>query len=89
MTTRISETHRRPGKPAGTSRTLVSSELEKLPRMVAIPETRASPLDDVLAAVRSLEDTAPATPRRYHLPRWTMRDRRVQRLRGWLSGVPG
>ncbi|MBB5850377.1 hypothetical protein ACFQ05_31840 [Amycolatopsis umgeniensis] len=26
---------------------------------------------------------------RYHFPRWNPRDRRVQRLRGWLSGATG
>ncbi|MFC9254744.1 hypothetical protein [Amycolatopsis thailandensis] len=89
MTTRIAETRRRPGTHAGTTWPLVSAELEKLPRVVAQPEMHASPLDEVIAAVRRLEDTAPATRRRYHVLRWTTRDRRVQRLRGWLSGVAG
>ncbi|WP_410659095.1 hypothetical protein [Amycolatopsis sp. lyj-112] len=32
---------------------------------------------------------AAAQADRYRFPRWSMRDRRVQRLRGWLSGAPG
>ncbi|GAB3746017.1 hypothetical protein GCM10027598_83550 [Amycolatopsis oliviviridis] len=88
MTTRICETRRRPGAHAAAW-PQVSVELEKLPRLMAKPEPPASLLDGVLTAVRRLEDTAPAFPRRFHLPRWTTRDRRVQRLRGWLSGLPG
>ncbi|EMD25937.1 hypothetical protein [Amycolatopsis azurea] len=56
MTTRISETRRRPGRHADAARPLISIALEKLPRLLAKPEQRP-------------------------------RDRRVQRLRGWLSGV--
>ncbi|MEU3628711.1 hypothetical protein BS329_16295 [Amycolatopsis coloradensis] len=95
MTTRICETRRRPGTHAVAFRTLVSAELERLPRVVAKPETHASLLDDVLTAVRRLDGAVPATTgaarprRRYHFPRWNPRDRRVQRLRGWLSGAPG
>ncbi|MFC3455395.1 hypothetical protein [Amycolatopsis speibonae] len=91
MTTRIRETRRRPGSQVGAALTPVSAEVEKLPRATAEPSADASPLDGVLTAVRELGDAAPTAPRRrrYRLPRWTTRDRRVQRLRGWLSGVPG
>ncbi|OXM51165.1 hypothetical protein [Amycolatopsis alba] len=91
MTTRICETRRRPGAYVGSVRTLLSAELEKLPRVAAKPETHAPLIDDVLTAVRNLEDAAPAerARRRYHFPRWRPQDRRVQRLRGWLSGAPG
>ncbi|WP_414941345.1 hypothetical protein [Amycolatopsis sp. cmx-11-51] len=95
MTTRICETRRRSGTHAGAFRTLVSAELERLPRVAAKPETRTSLLDDVLTAIRRLDGADPAANdaarplRRYHFPRWNPRDRRVQRLRGWLSGAPG
>ncbi|ANN18105.1 hypothetical protein SD37_22300 [Amycolatopsis orientalis] len=95
MTTRICETRRRPGAHAGALRTLVSAELEKLPKVAVKPETPPPLLDDVLTTVRRLDGVAPAgaaaaRPRhRYHFPRWNPRDRRVQRLRGWLSGAPG
>ncbi len=91
MTTRICETRRRPGTHAGALRALVSAELERLPRLAVESEKPAALLDDVLIAFRRLDDAAPATlpRRRYHFPRWNPRDRRVQRLRGWLSGAPG
>ncbi|WP_410664011.1 hypothetical protein [Amycolatopsis sp. lyj-84] len=91
MTTRICETRHRPGTHAGALRALVSAELERLPRLAAKPEKRAPLLDDVLTAFRQLDDAAPATRprRRYHFPSWSPRDRRVQRLRGWLSGATG
>lgn len=82
MTTRICETRRRPGTPAVVRRARVAAELERVPEGVTRPETHASLLDDVLTAIRHLDGTALAT-------RWNPRDRRVQRLRGWLSGAPG
>ncbi|RSN19258.1 hypothetical protein DMC61_40425 [Amycolatopsis sp. WAC 04169] len=89
MTTRICETRRRPGTRAPARRAPLAAELERLPRVVATPETHASLLDDVLAAIRHLDGAALATRSRRRFPRWNPRDRRVQRLRGWLSGVPG
>ncbi|RSN54547.1 hypothetical protein DMH01_37180 [Amycolatopsis sp. WAC 04182] len=82
MTTRICETRRRPSTHAVARRARAAAELERLPEDVAKPETQASLLDDVLTAIRHLDGTALAT-------RWNPRDRRVQRLRGWLSGAPG
>ncbi|KZB86186.1 hypothetical protein [Amycolatopsis regifaucium] len=95
MTTRICETRRRPGTRAGPIRTPVSAELERLPRVSAKPEPHPSLLDDVLTILQQPDGAAAATngtarPRqRYHFPRWNPRDRRVQRLRGWLSGTTG
>ncbi|MFJ8915000.1 hypothetical protein [Amycolatopsis sp. NPDC102389] len=89
MTTRICETRRRPGTQAAARRTLLAAELERLPRIEAKPETHTGLLDDVLTAIRQLEGAALATRSRRRFPRWNPRDRRVQRLRGWLSGVPG
>ncbi|KFU81722.1 hypothetical protein SAMN04489729_0419 [Amycolatopsis lurida] len=89
MTTRICETHRRPGSPAVARRARVAAELERLPEVVAQPETHASLLDDVLTAIRHLDGAALATRSRHRFPGWNPRDRRVQRLRGWLSGAPG
>lgn len=85
MTTRICETRRRPGTHASARRVPLAAELERLPRVVPKPETHASLLDDVLTALRHLDGSAS----RRRFPRWSPRDRRVQRLRGWLSGVPG
>ncbi|MFE5501920.1 hypothetical protein ACFQ73_05110 [Amycolatopsis japonica] len=89
MTTRICETRRRPGTHASGRRVPLTAELERLPRVVAKPETHGSLLDDVLTAIRHLDGAALATRSRRRFPRWSPRDRRVQRLRGWLSGVPG
>ncbi len=80
-------------------RALVSAELEKLPRVKAEPGAHApriSFLDHVLATVQHTDGADPKTAsaaesprRRYRLIRWNERDRRVQRLRGWLSGATG
>ncbi|WP_340681576.1 hypothetical protein LCL61_22805 [Amycolatopsis coloradensis] len=89
MTTRICETRRRPGTHAVARRARVAAEFERLPRVVTEPETHASLLDDVLTAIRHLDGAALATRSRRRLPAWTPGDRRVQRLRGWLSGALG
>ena len=87
-------------RPHGAAlRKLVSAELEKRPRVKAEPCPRAahgSFLDRVLTAVRPENDMEPVTKgaaealrNRYRLSRWNERDRRVQRLRCWLSGATG
>ncbi|EME50999.1 hypothetical protein [Amycolatopsis decaplanina] len=88
MTTRICETRRRPGTNAVVRRAPVA-ELGRPPGGEVKSETHASLLDDVLIAIRHLDGAALATRSRRRFPRWNPRDRRVQRLRGWLSGVPG
>ncbi|MEV6909349.1 hypothetical protein [Amycolatopsis sp. NPDC051071] len=102
MTTRICEIDRRSGRTirrhGAALRTLLAVELETLPRVAVKPEasaSRGSLLDDVLSVLRHRDDAAtPAddgarASRRYRFPRWTVRDRRIQRLRGWLGGAPG
>lgn len=103
MTTRICETRRRPAKHAephsAALRKLVSAELENLPRVKAEPCPRAAHgpfLDQVLTAVPHengkepvAKGAAKALRDRYRRSRWNERDRRVQRLRGWLSGATG
>ncbi|WP_410646054.1 hypothetical protein [Amycolatopsis sp. cmx-4-54] len=89
MTTRICETRRRPGTRAAARRARVAAEPDRLPEGVAKPETHTSLLDDVLTAIRHLDGAALATRSRCRFPGWNPRDRRVQRLRGWLSGAPG
>ncbi|MBE1574541.1 hypothetical protein ACFORH_38530 [Amycolatopsis roodepoortensis] len=89
MTTRICETRRRPGMHAAGRRARGAAEPERLPRVVVKPDTHASLLDDVLIAIRHFDGAALATRSRRRLPGWSPRDRRVQRLRGWLSGAPG
>lgn len=78
-------------------RKLVSAELENLPRVKAERCPRAaygSFVAQVLTAVhhekdreRAAKGAAEALRNRCRLSRWNERDRRVQRLRGWLSGA--
>ncbi|RSN05452.1 hypothetical protein DMC63_38125 [Streptomyces sp. WAC 05977] len=89
MTTRICETHRRSGTHAARRLARVAAEPGRPRRVVAEPETHASLLDDVLTAIRHFDGAALAPRSRRRLPGWSPRDRRVQRLRGWLSGAPG
>lgn len=80
-------------------RKLISAELGKLPRVKAEPCPRAahgSFLERVLTAVHLENGMEPVTKgaaealrNRYRLSRWNERDRRVQRLRCWLSGATG
>ncbi|HET6288057.1 MAG TPA: hypothetical protein VFG15_15060 [Amycolatopsis sp.] len=84
MTTRICETRRRPGTHTGLRRASIAAERERAPRVAAKSETHASLLDEVLTAIRHFDGAAFVKR-----SRWNPRDRRVQRLRGWLGGAPG